>query len=88
MPSIKDNLRDLVETTMIPEVEAYVEDLHQLLEKGEHTEDDLNAIKEMESFLVELQNVLAVIEEDSMPESEYERIYNQIMQNIEAHNHN
>ena len=87
MSNIKDDLKELVQNTMIPEVESYIEDLHKALEKNEQTEDDMNAIKEMESFLVELQNIIAVIEEDSMPESEYERIYNQIMSNIKEHEH-
>ncbi len=64
MEEIKDKLKDLVENVMIPEVEEYLEDLHKLLETNSQTEDDLLAIKEMESFLVELQNVLAVIEEN------------------------
>ena len=62
--NIKDDLKDLVENTMIPEVEAYLEDLHKLLEAKTQTPDDMLAIEEMESFLVELQNVLAVIEEE------------------------
>ena len=41
----------------------------------------------MESFLVELQNVLAVIEEDKMPDSEYQRIYDYITQNLDEHAH-
>jgi len=85
MAQMKEKLKELVETTLIPEVEVYMEELHELLERDEHTADDLDAIKDMESFLVELQNILAVIEEDSMPEEEYERIYNKIMENIEAH---
>ena len=44
-------------------------------------------MEEMESFLVELQNVLAVIEENKMPDSEYQRIYDYIMQNLEEHEH-
>lgn len=87
MSEIKVKLKDLVENTMIPEVEDYIEELHVLLEKNEQTDDDMEAIKDMESFLVELQNVLAVIEEDSLPEIEYENIYNKIMKNIEEHNH-
>lgn len=85
MAEMKEKLKELVETTLIPEVEVYMEELHELLERDEHTPDDLDAIKDMESFLVELQNILAVIEQDSMPEEEYERIYNKIMKNIEAH---
>lgn len=87
MPDIKEKLKDVVETVMIPEVEAYLEDLYKLLETDSQTLDDKEAMEEMESFLVELQNVLAVIEEDKMPDSEYQRIYDYIMQNLEEHEH-
>ena len=85
--NIKDDLKDLVENTMIPEVEAYLEDLHKLLEAKTQTPDDMLAIEEMESFLVELQNVLAVIEENITADSEYQRIYDYIMQNLYEHAH-
>ena len=87
MENIKEELKDLVENTMIPEVENYLEDLHKLLETNSQTPDDMLAIEEMESFLVELQNVLAVIEENKTPDSEYQRIYDYIMQNLEEHEH-
>lgn len=87
MPDIKEKLKDLVETVMIPEVEDYLEDLYKLLETNSQTQDDKEAIDEMESFLVELQNVLAVIEEDKTPDSEYQRIYDYIKQNLDEHEH-
>ena len=87
MQNIKENLKDLVENTMIPEVENYLEDLFKLLETNSQTPDDVLAIEEMESFLVELQNILAVIEEDKMPDSEYQRIYDYIMKNLDEHEH-
>lgn len=87
MSNIKEKLKDLVETVMIPEVEDYLEDLYKLLETNSQTEDDKEAIDEMESFLVELQNVLAVIEENKTPDSEYQRIYDYIMKNLEEHEH-
>ena len=87
MQNIKEELKDLVQNTMIPEVENYLEDLLKLLETNSQTPDDMLAIEEMESFLVELQNVLAVIEEDKMPDSEYKRIYDYIMQNLDEHAH-
>lgn len=70
---------------MMPEVEDYLEDLYKLLETDSQTLDDKEAMEEMESFLVELQNVLAVIEEDKTPDEEYQRIYDYIMQNIQEH---
>ena len=87
MSNIKEKLKNLVETVMIPEVEDYLEDLYKLLETNSQTEDDKEAIDEMESFLVELQNVLAVIEENKTPDSEYQRIYDYIMKNLEEHEH-
>ncbi len=87
METIKEKLKDIVENLMIPEVEAYLEDLYKLLETNSQTEDDKEAMEEMESFLVELQNILAVIEEDKTPDSEYQRIYDYIVQNLEEHEH-
>ena len=87
MTEIKEKLKDVVENVMIPEVEDYLEDLYKLLETNSQTEDDKEAIDEMESFLVELQNVLAVIEENKTPDSEYQRIYDHIMQNLDEHEH-
>ena len=87
MEDIKEKLKDLVENVMIPEVEDYLEDLYKLLETNSQTEDDKEAIKEMESFLVELQNVLAVIEENKTDNSEYQRIYDYIMNNLDEHEH-
>ena len=87
MQDIKEKLKDLVENVMIPEVEDYLEDLYKLLETNSQTEDDKEAMEEMESFLVELQNVLAVIEENKMPDSEYQRIYDYIMKNLDEHAH-
>ncbi len=50
MSIIKEDLQDVVENTMIPEVEEYLEDLMKLLEDESASEDDIEAIKEMESF--------------------------------------
>lgn len=85
MENIKDKLKDLIENVMIPEVEEYLEDLYKLLETDSQTQDDKEAMEEMESFLVELQNVLAVIEENKTNDEEYQRIYDYIMQNIQEH---
>lgn len=85
MNDIKLKLEDIVKNTMIPEVEEYINELHELLENNKQTDDDIEAIKDMESFLVELHNILEVIKEDSMPNEEYQRIYDKIIKNIEEH---
>ena len=79
MNNIKDELKTLVNDTMIPEVELYLEDLFKLLENNEATEDDKEAIKEMEDFLVELQNIVEAINQNIMTEDEAKDVYEKIM---------
>lgn len=83
MSEIKEKLIDVVETTMIPEVSEYLEDLHKLIEKDEATENDMEAIRDLESFLVELENVVLAINEDKMNDEEAGEIYQRILNLIE-----
>ena len=82
MSKIKDDLKEIVETLMIPEVEEYLEDLFSLLEKNEATEDDMNAIREMESFLVELENILLAIKENKIDDEQAAEVYENIQKLI------
>ncbi|WP_428024652.1 hypothetical protein [Arcobacter sp.] len=79
MPSVKDELKEIVEVTMLPEVELYLEDLLKLLENNEATDDDMDAIKEMESFMVELQNIVEAINTNQMSEEQAAKVYEKIM---------
>ena len=79
MSNIKEELKEVVEVTMLPEVEAYLEDLLKLLENNEATEDDMDAIKEMESFMVELQNIVEAINTNQMNEIQAIEVYEKIM---------
>ena len=83
MTEIKQNLKDIVEVTMIPEVEDYLEDLNKLIEENKATNDDMEAIRDMESFLVELHNIILVIEEDKLNDEEANEVYQNIMNMIE-----
>ena len=88
MSEVKQNLKDIVEETMIPEVEEYLEDLHKLLEEEKASDDDMDAIREMESFLVELQNIILVIQEDKLSDEEAQNVYERILAMIEeSQNH-
>lgn len=83
MSQVKNDLKDVVETTMIPEVEEYLNDLHKLLEDKTANEDDMEAIKEMESFLVELQNILLAIEEEKISDEQAGEVYQNILNLLE-----
>lgn len=83
MSETKENLYDIVQNRMIPEVEAYLEDLMKLLEDNSATEDDMNAIKEMESFLVELENIILAINENKINEEQAQEVYGKILELLE-----
>lgn len=85
MENVKQELCDLITETMIPESESFLEELHELIENKTASEDDMEAVKDMESFLVELQNILTAIEEDKISDDEAKEIYEKITAMLEEH---
>ena len=85
MSEIKNKLKELVQTAMIPEVESYINDLNKDITSNKNKSDNIQALTEMEAFLEELKSILAVIEDDAIPNDEYERIYNKIIENMKKH---
>lgn len=85
MENLKQELTNLIVETMIPESEAFLEELHELIENKTATEDDMEAIKDLESFLVELQNILSAIEENKISDDEVKEIYEKITTMLEEH---
>ncbi len=85
MSEIKKELYSTINNTMIPEVESYIEDLHKTIENKEHTEETLEEVRDMESFLVELQNILLAIDENKLEDNQAEEIYEKIQKLINEH---
>ncbi|AXX91825.1 hypothetical protein CPU12_05825 [Malaciobacter molluscorum LMG 25693] len=88
MSQIKEDLLEVVQTVMIPEVEAYIDDLHEIIEKGEQTDDNKEEVKEMEDFLVELQNIVQAINENKMDDKQAEEVYEKIEKLLEESQEN
>jgi len=80
MTEIKNKLKEIVTETMIPETEDYLEELHTST-----SDEDKEVMRDMESFLVELQNIVLVIEENKITDEEAEGIYQKIMNMINEH---
>lgn len=70
---------------MIPEVESYIEDLHKLIENNEQTDETLEEVRDMESFLVELQNILLAIDENKIDDEQSKEILVKIETMINEH---
>ncbi len=84
MADIRDELKYLIQTDMLPEVESYMEDLHKPLENGKATQEDLSIIKEMESFMVELQNILEAIQRDMISVEQAQEVYDNMIKLIDS----
>lgn len=80
MSDIKNELKKVIAETIIPETEDYLEELHE-----EITEENKETIRDMESFLVELQNILLAIEENKITDEEAEEVYDKIMNMLDEH---
>ena len=85
MQNIKTQLKELIDETMIPETMDYIEELKVLKNNGKATQDDLNAIEEMQFFLEELESVVTAIEEDKITDEESQEIFNKIETMISEH---
>ncbi len=83
MSEIKEDLLEIVQDTIIPEVEAYLEELHELIKVNKQTVEDMEEIKEMETFLVELQNIIFAINDNKIDDIQAEEIYENIASLVE-----
>jgi len=85
MSDIKNELKKVLTETMIPESEDYLNELHEGYENTNITDEDKESIRDMESFLVELQNILQMIEEDKITDQEAEEVYEKIIAMLNEH---
>ncbi len=85
MSNIKNELKKVVTETIIPETEEYLEELHSQYENNTLSDEDKEVIRDMESFLVELQNILLLIKENKITDEEAQNVYEKITVMLDEH---
>ena len=85
MTEIKEELKNIILETMIPESEEYLKELHKEYKETVIPEEEKEAIRDMESFLVELQNILLAIEQNKITDDEAHEIFQKITIMINEH---
>ncbi|QEZ90206.1 hypothetical protein ACIB15232_a0015 (plasmid) [Aliarcobacter cibarius] len=85
MENIKIKLKDVIQTVMIPESQEFIKELKEVLKKEEQIEDDINALVDMKSFIIELQDIISAIDKNLLSDAEAEEIYNKINHMLEEH---
>ena len=59
-------LKDIIEKIMIPESKTFLNELDEMIKNNSSSEDDLEAKKDMEYFLEELQTILKSIDNNQI----------------------
>lgn len=85
MNEIKQKLKNLAKNSIV-EIEFSLEDLYSLLEDKTAKDEDIKRMQNMESYLVELENVLLVIKEDKLDDKKALEVYESIS-NFLNHDH-
>ena len=73
------------EKIMIPESKTFLNELDEMINNNTSTDDDLEAKKDMEYFLEELQTILKSIDNNQINDKEAEEIYEKINFMLEMH---
>ncbi len=85
MITIQMKLKDIIEKIMIPESKTFLYELDEMINNNTSTDDDLEAKKDMEYFLEELQTILKSIDNNQINDKEAEEIYEKINFMLEMH---
>ena len=85
MITIQMKLKDIIEKIMIPESKVFLNELDEMIKNNSSSEDDLEAKKDMEYFLEELQTILKSIDNNQINDKEAEEIYEKINFMLEMH---
>ena len=85
MITIQMKLKNIIEKIMIPESKTFLNELDEMINNNSSTDDDLEAKKDMEYFLEELQTILKSIDNNQINDKEAEEIYEKINFMLEMH---
>ena len=85
MSEVKQNLQEIIESKMIPECKAYLDDLHNIMDNQTATQDDQEAIKEMQDFMQELEQILQALTNDQLTDEDAQIILSKIYDLLESH---
>lgn len=78
-------LKDIIEKIMIPESKTFLNELDEMIRNNTSREDDLEAKKDIEYFLEELQTILKAIDNNQLKNKEAKEIYEKINFMLEIH---
>ncbi|BAK73297.1 hypothetical protein AVENP_0621 [Arcobacter venerupis] len=85
MKNIKVELESIIFNVMLPESQAFLDELNEEIEKGNEEEEIIEAKKDIASFIEELNQVLKLIEEKRLSNKDAKDIYKKIRNMLDEH---
>lgn len=85
MKIVKDNLKEVIVSVMLPESKAYRDELDNEIKNKTANEDDIEAKKDIEAFIVELENIITLIKEDKISDQYAKAVYEKIINMLNEH---
>jgi Na+/phosphate symporter len=75
MEEIKKELESIIFNVMLPESQAFLNELNEEINKGNEEKEIIEAKKDVESFLEELNQILKLIEEKKLSNNDARDMY-------------
>ncbi|MCR1816020.1 hypothetical protein [Aliarcobacter butzleri] len=85
MDNIKLKLESIIFEVMLPESQAFLDELNEEIEKGNEKEEIIEAKKDVVSFIEELSQILKLIEEKKLSNKDAKDIYIKIRNMLDEH---
>lgn len=86
MKNIKVELESIIFNVMLPELQAFLNELNEEIEKGNEEEEIIEAKKDILSFIEELNQILKLIEEKKLSNKDAQDMYKRISNILDEHN--
>jgi len=85
--NIKVELESIIFNVVLPESQAFLDELNEEIEKGNEVEEIVEAKKDIVSFIEELNQVLKLIEEKRLSNKDAKDMYKKIRNILDEHEH-
>ena len=85
--NIKVELESIIFNVMLPESQAFLDELNEEIENGNEEKEIIEAKKDVISFIEELSHVLKLIEEKKLSNNDAKIMYKKIRNMIDEHEH-
>ena len=85
LENIKEELKSVILNVMLPETEAYLEDINKAVEENIVSQEDIDAKADIEAVINELKTIVEVVEENKISDEEAKAVFEKITMMLEEH---